>query len=119
MAVNRRFKRDNEPDADFIPVVAWSKLAEFAEKYLKKGRQIVVAGRLQVRSWEAEKQKHYITEVVADEIYFADAKPKDDDKFEKTVESIKKEIQEREVSDSEIEGFYEEPIDAPEDDLPF
>ncbi|MEZ0536199.1 single-stranded DNA-binding protein [Caldicellulosiruptoraceae bacterium PP1] len=116
LAVNRRYKRDNEPDADFIPVVVWGKLAEFTENYLKKGRQIVVVGKLQIRSWEAENQRHFITEVIADEIYFADSKPKEENISNKN-DYIKEDTSK--LIDSELEGFYEEPIDTPEDDLPF
>ncbi len=76
LAVNRRFTRQGEErQADFIPVVAWSKTGEFCSKYFKKGQQVGVVGRLQTRNWEDEnKVKHYITEVVAEEAYFADSK---------------------------------------------
>ena len=76
LAVNRRFtKPGEERQADFINVVAWSKLGEFCSKYFKKGQQVSVIGRLQVRNWEDEQgQKRYVTEVVAEEAYFADSK---------------------------------------------
>ena len=75
LAVNRRFKQDGQPEADFINIVAWSKLAEFCSKYFKKGQQVSIVGRLQTRNWEDEQgQKRYVTEVVAEETYFADSK---------------------------------------------
>ena len=76
LAVNRRFTRQGEErQADFINVVAWSKTGEFVSKYFKKGQQVAVVGRLQTRTWDDDKgQKHYITEVVAEETYFADSK---------------------------------------------
>ena len=76
LAVNRRFARQGEErQADFINVVVWSKTGEFCSKYFKKGQQVGVIGRIQTRNWEDEnKQKHYITEVVAEEAYFADSK---------------------------------------------
>ena len=76
IAVNRRFTRQGEErQADFINVVAWSKLGEFCSKYFKKGQQVGVIGRLQVRNWEDEQgQKRYVTEEVAEEAYFADSK---------------------------------------------
>ena len=76
LAVNRRFtKAGEERPADFINVVAWSKTGEFCSKYFKKGQQVGVIGRIQTRNWEDEnKQKHYITEVIAEEAYFADSK---------------------------------------------
>ncbi len=76
LAVNRRFVRPGEErQADFINIVAWSKLGEFCSKYFKKGQQVGVIGRIQTRTWDDDQgQKHYITEVVAEEAYFADSK---------------------------------------------
>jgi len=76
LAVNRRFvKQGEERQADFINVVAWSKTGEFCSKYFKKGQQVGIIGRIQTRNWEDEnQQKHYVTEVVAEEAYFADSK---------------------------------------------
>ena len=76
LAVNRRFVRQGEErQADFINIVAWSKLGEFCQKYFKKGQQVGVIGRIQTRTWDDEQgQKHYVTEVVAEEAYFADSR---------------------------------------------
>ncbi len=76
LAVNRRFAaQGQERQADFINIVAWSKTGEFCSKYFKKGQQVGIIGRIQTRNWEDEnKVKHYITEVVAEEAYFADSK---------------------------------------------
>lgn len=76
LAVNRRFTKENEErQADFISIVAWSKTAEFVSKYFKKGQQVGIAGRIQTRNWDDEQgQKHYATEVIAEEVYFADTK---------------------------------------------
>ena len=76
LAVNRRFSKPGEErQADFINVVAWNKTGEFCSKWFKKGQQVGVIGRIQTRNWEDEnKTKHYITEVVAEEAYFADSK---------------------------------------------
>lgn len=105
LAVNRRFKKDGEQDADFIPCVAFGKNGEFAEKFLKKGQQIAVVGRLQVRNWEDnEGHKRTTTEVVVEEQYFAESK-------EKTLNEAMK-------GKEAPEGFY--PVDEIEDeDLPF
>jgi single-strand DNA-binding protein len=80
LAVNRRFlKPGEERQADFFNIVAWSKLADFCGKYFQKGRQVLVEGRLQNRTWDdKEGVKHYITEVVAEEAYFADGKRPDE-----------------------------------------
>lgn len=75
LAVNRRFAREGQPQADFINIVAWDKNAEFVGKYFTKGLQVVVVGRIQTRSWDDnEGKRHYVTEVVAEETYFADSK---------------------------------------------
>ena len=76
LAINRRFARPGEErQADFINIVAWSKLGEFCSKYFKKGQQVGVIGRIQTRTWDDEQgQKHYVTEVIAEEAYFADSR---------------------------------------------
>ena len=76
LAVNRRFVRQGEErQADFFNIVAWGKQGEFCSKYFKKGQQVGVIGRLQTRNWDDDKGvKHYITEIVAEEVYFADSK---------------------------------------------
>lgn len=75
LAVNRRFTKDGEQQADFINIVAWNKTAEFVSKYFRKGQQVGVIGRIQTRNYDDDKGvKHYITEVIAEEVYFADSK---------------------------------------------
>ena len=74
LAVNRRFVKEGESTADFINIIAWSKTGEFVSKYFKKGKQVAIVGRLQTRNYEDDKGKHFITEVVAEEVYFADSK---------------------------------------------
>ena len=78
VACERDFKAQNgDKETDFIDVVAWRNTAEFANKYLGKGRMIVVEGRLQIRSWtDNDGGKRRNAEVVADNIYFADTKSK-------------------------------------------
>ena len=76
LAVNRRFaKKDDEKQADFINIVAWDKTGEFCSKYFKKGLQVAVVGRLQTRKYEDNDGKTvFVTEVIAEECYFADTK---------------------------------------------
>lgn len=76
LAVNRRFVKEGEENqADFIQIVAWSKTAEFCGKYFAKGQQVGIVGRIQTRNWDDEQGvKHYATEVIAEEAYFADSK---------------------------------------------
>ncbi len=54
LAVNRRFKKNGQADADFISCIAWGAMAEFAEKFMKKGAMFAVEGWLNVRSWEKD-----------------------------------------------------------------
>ncbi len=72
LAIDRPFKDENGNKAtDFIPVVAWGKTAEVCGKYLTKGRQTAVMGRIQTRSYTADDgSRRYVTEVLADEIEF-------------------------------------------------
>lgn len=76
LAVNRRFaKQGEERQADFINIVAWDKTGEFCSKYFKKGQQVGIIGRLQTRQYDDKDGKRvYVTEVVAEEAYFADSK---------------------------------------------
>lgn len=75
LAVNRRFKREGEPEADFISCVAFGKNGEFAEKYLHKGMKIAVVGRIQTGSYtNQEGQKVYTTDVVIEEHEFVESK---------------------------------------------
>ena len=108
LAVNRRFKRKDEPEADFIPCVAFGKSGEFAEKYFKKGQMVSIVGRLQVRSWEDnEGKKRWTTEVIVEEQYFAESKKNSNAAAPK------------EGGQAPADGFY--PIDESieDDDLPF
>ena len=75
LAVDRRFKKDGEPTADFIPCLAFGKTAEFVEKYLKKGSKIAVAGRIQTGSYKNQEGRTiYTWEVVVEEVEFAESK---------------------------------------------
>lgn len=72
LAVSRRFSNQNgEREADFFNIVVWNKPAENAAKYLRKGSQTAVAGRIQIRSYDGnDGTKKYITEIIADEVQF-------------------------------------------------
>ena len=63
---------------EYFPIVAFSEAAEFSEKYLTKGRQIVVSGHLHNNKWlDKNNQDRVTTEIIADRIYFADSKQND------------------------------------------
>ena len=105
LAVNRKFAKKDEQQADFINIIAWNKTAEFCSKYFKKGMQVSVVGRIQTRSWDDQNgQKRYTTEVIADELGFADSKK----------EAESKEVQATQTT-TETTGF----TPASDDDLPF
>ena len=71
VAVDRRFQKDGQKEADFIPVVIWGKAAENTAQYTEKGRLIGISGRIQTRSYEAKDGgKRYVTELVAEEVKF-------------------------------------------------
>lgn len=115
LAVNRRFTREGDTQtADFINIIAWSKTGEFVSKYFKKGQQVGVIGRIQTRSWDDQQgQKRYATEVVAEEVYFADSKRNGDDNsnFENTF-----------GAESQMDGSQGDTSDfevSSGDDLPF
>lgn len=75
LAVNRRFRRDGEQDADFINCVAFGRQGEFAEKYMKQGTKIVISGRIQTGSYtNRDGVKVYTTDVVIEEQEFAESK---------------------------------------------
>ena len=76
LAVERDFaKPGKQKETDFINIIAWRGTAEFVSKYFTKGQLVAVSGRLQVRSWDdTSGQKRYATDVVADEVFFAESK---------------------------------------------
>ena len=75
LAVDRKFKQEGQPNADFINCIAFGKLGEFAEKYLHKGVKIAVVGRIQTGSYtNKDGQKVYTTDVVVEEQEFCESK---------------------------------------------
>lgn len=109
LAVNRNYAKEGEErQTDFINIVTYSRLADFTEKYLKQGIQICISGRLQTRNYEDKNGiRRYVTEVIAEEINFADSFNKFEN--ENTQDTIK-------------ENLTENSSDLPicnEDDLPF
>lgn len=75
VAVNRTFKRDGQPDADFFNCAAFGKKAEFVEKYVRKGTKLVIEGQVQNNNYtNKEGQKVYGTLIVVDNMEFAESK---------------------------------------------
>lgn len=80
IAVNRRFGgrgdgQQNQPEADFFRVIAWRNTADFVSKFFRKGSAICVIGSIQNRNWtDQQGQKHYVTEILADEANFVESR---------------------------------------------
>lgn len=75
LAVDRRFKRDGEPTADFIPCVVFGKSAEFVEKYFRQGMRVAISGHIQTGSYtNKDGAKVYTTEVYVEEQEFAESR---------------------------------------------
>ena len=74
-AVDRRYKKDGEQNADFISCIAFGKTAEFVEKYFRQGSKIVIEGRIQTGSYtNKDGQKVYTTDVIAEQVEFGESK---------------------------------------------
>ena len=83
LAVNRSYKRDDEPNADFINVVAFGKRGEFAGKYFKKGQLVAVVGELRVNSYtDKDGNKRWSTDVISTEQHFAGGKTEETEETE-------------------------------------
>lgn len=104
LAVDRRIKAEGQPSADFISCVAFGKTAEFIDKYFKKGSKMALEGRIQTGSYtNKDGQKVYTTDVVVDNVEFAESKAAAETKADKPV--------------TDDEGFMDIPDNIPE--LPF
>lgn len=103
IAVNRRFAKDGQRDADFINCVAWRNTSEFISKYFSKGRMIGIVGSLTTGRYEKDGQTHYTTDVTVDEAYFTDSKKSEENQEDNTYQD-----------NDFVEGFP-----SPDDDLPF
>lgn len=110
LAVDRKYKQDNQPSADFIRCVTFAKGAEFAEKYLRRGTKIIVSGRIQTGSYtNRDGQKVYTTDVVVEEHEFAESK---------TVSQQNEQVAENPPSFNGNNGFMDIP-DGMGEELPF
>lgn len=80
IAVDRKFKREGEPDADFFNCTAFGKTAEFFEKYVKRGVKVIVEGRLQNETYEKDGQKRTVTKIMVEQAEFAESKKASEEK---------------------------------------
>ena len=75
LAVDRRWKREGEPDADFFNCTVFGRQADFVEKYLRQGTKVVVTGRIQNDNYtNKDGQKVYSVQIIVEEIEFAESK---------------------------------------------
>lgn len=120
LAVNRTFKNKNgEREADFINIVVWRKQAENCANYIGKGSLVAISGRIQSRSYEnADGQRRYVTEVVADEVHFLDSK-NSNSKNSKNGDNQYGNYSSNnyDTNDVPLDDLY--PIDGDEEELPF
>lgn len=104
LAVDRRFKKDGDPSADFFDCVAFGKSAEFAEKYLKQGTKMIVTGRMQQDNYtNKDGQKVYSWTLIVEEQEFAESKAAANNAAEPTATT----------------GAFVDIADGIEEDLPF
>ena len=103
IAVNRRFKREGQPDADFINCIAFGKTAENIEKFFSKGRMIAIEGNIQTGSYEKEGTRVFTTDIVVQNFHFTG---------EKREEGAQQ-------SNTPNDGFTPIAEDVSDDDLPF
>lgn len=81
VAVNRKFKRENEPDTDWFYCVAFDKKADFVDKYLRQGVRVAISGDLQNDNYtNKDGQKVYSVQIIVEEIEFAESKGDNADK---------------------------------------
>lgn len=111
LAVDRRYK--GEQTADFINCVAFGKVGEHVEKYYHKGMKTCLSGRLQTRNYNRDGQKVYVTEVVVEEMHFAESKGASGQKSES------KNYAQPTTSGDPLDGFMGVPDGIDDVELPF
>ena len=112
LAVDRRFKRDGEPTADFINCVVFGKSAEFAEKYFRQGLRVAISGRITTGSYtNKDGIKVYTTEVTVEEQEFAESKSESESNKTSSHQATPANV-------GSSDGFINVPDDIPEE-LPF
>ena len=114
LAVDRRFKKDGETNADFISCVAFGKVGEFAEKYLHQGTKIVVEGRIQTGSYtNKDGNKVYTTDIYVENCEFAESKSATEQNGANTAPARPK------PSNVDADGFMSIPDNVDDEGLPF
>lgn len=120
IAVNRRFKRDGEPDADFFNCVAFGKIGEFISKYFTKGKMIGVVGSIRNNSWtDNNGQKRISTEIFVEEAEFLESKASSESYQQSMPNMPSDNSSTNNMQSNQSDEFYsiEETVD--DDNLPF
>ena len=121
LAVDRNFRREGQPEADFINCVAWNRQAETMAQYLHRGSLIGVDGRLQTRNYENQQgQRVYVTEVVVDNFTFLESRAQSQ-QAAATYNPNPRPSQPQQPVDSSFDTSFDEndTLDIASDDLPF
>ena len=121
LAVDRNFRREGQPEADFINCVAWNRQAETMAHYLHRGSLICVDGRLQTRNYENQQgQRVYVTEVVVDNFTFLESRAQSQ-QAAATYNPNPMPSQPQQPVDSSFDTSFDEndTLDIASDDLPF
>lgn len=119
MAVNRRFKQEGQPDADFIRCIAWNKTAELMNQYLSKGALIGIEGRIQTGSYQDKDGKTvYTTDVVVDNVQFLEPKSASSNPQAYVPQEPPVGYTQNQTS-SVADDFANDTLDIASDDLPF
>ena len=113
IAVNRRFAKEGQQQADFINCVAWRQTGEFIARYFQKGSMIAVVGSIQSRSWDGQDgKKQYTTEVNVEEAYFTGSKSEIG--YNQTPQNYKQAPQQQGFGDDfDMDGFNDIDGDEP------
>ena len=106
LAVNRDYKKEGQPEADFLNCVAFGRSADFVRNFLHKGIKIAVEGRIQTGSYEKDGIKHYTTDIIADRHEFCESKS--------TNASVRND-EELPLPHSDVNGY----VEVYNEDLPF
>lgn len=115
LAVNRRFAKEGQQQADFINCVAWRQTGEFIARYFRKGSMIAVVGSIQSRSWDGQDgKKQYATEVNVEEAYFTGSKSESAGQYNQTPQNYNQAPQQQGFGDDfDMDGFSDIDGDEP------
>ena len=122
VAVNRRFVKDGQQNADFINCTAWRQQAEFICKYFHQGSMIALVGSLQSRSWEnQEGKRQYSTDVIVDEVYFTGSRQETQGGGQDSGFNMAQPAPQTDSGSAlgDIDSMGFQTIEGSEDDLPF